>query len=233
MNGEVVHAQGGKRSGYRPIRSPLCASSEPREVVSAFLQLYDFINIYIADLDAIRGDPAQTDSIASLIRAFPQLEFWLDAGFRQTADVQPWQSVPGLRLVLGTESLASIAAYQEIAAGLSKNGAERPPPILSLDSRRGQQLGPAPLFARPALWPRDLIAMNLDTVGSGLGPDLTGIRRWRQLAPAHRLYAAGGVRGPADLKALAAEGIAGVLLASALHKGAIGRHDLRSVMDSG
>lgn len=226
MNGEVVHAQGGRRSGYRPIRSALCAVSEPRAVVAAFLQVHDFTTIYVADLDAIVREAAQVNTIASLTEAFPRVEFWLDAGLRQTADLKPWLAMPGVRLVVGSESLASVDDYVGIVASLGKHG-ENQPLILSLDSKSGRQLGPASLFTSPELWPRDLIAMNLDTVGAGSGPDLTGLRRWRQLAPAHRVYAAGGVRSPADLKVLAEEGAAGVLIASALHDGAISQDDLR------
>ena len=41
------------------------------------------------------------------------------------------------------------------------------------------------------------------------------------------VYAAGGVRDAADLRALAAAGIAGALVASSLHNGRITAEDLR------
>ena len=49
---------------------------------------------------------------------------------------------------------------------------------------------------------------------------------WR---PRKRLYAAGGVRGADDLRELRALGCAGVLVASALHDGRLGRDALEAL----
>jgi phosphoribosylformimino-5-aminoimidazole carboxamide ribotide isomerase len=38
-----------------------------------------------------------------------------------------------------------------------------------------------------------------------------------------RIFAAGGVRGPADLDALAAVGVVGALVATAIHDGRLGQ----------
>ncbi len=228
MNGQVVRAQGGHRSEYRPLQSKLCASAEPQDVLAGILQLYDFSDIYVADLDAIRGAAPQVPTLTGLSQAFPHVCFWLDAGLRVPADLNPWRDTPGLRYVLGSESLASISAYHALAANIrASQSAESRAPILSLDTQCGGQLGPPELFLERALWMQDLIAMNLDAVGGGQGPDLTGIRRWRQLAPEYRLYAAGGVRGLEDLRSLQAEGVAGALVATALHDGSIEGGDLR------
>ncbi len=62
--------------------------------------------------------------------------------------------------------------------------------------------------------------MTLARIGAGEGPDWARLALIRdQAGPEREVYAAGGVRDAADLERLAAEGIAGVLVASALHGG--------------
>ena len=51
----------------------------------------------------------------------------------------------------------------------------------------------------------------------------------RRAAPAHKLYAAGGVRDRADLIALREAGIDGALIASALHDGRVVANDIAEV----
>jgi uncharacterized protein related to proFAR isomerase len=83
---------------------------------------------------------------------------------------------------------------------------------------------------RPAdYWPRQILAMNLARVGSELGPDLALISRLMKAAPARKVYAAGGVRGVADLQDLQRIGAAGALIASALHDGRLDREQLAQV----
>ena len=45
-----------------------------------------------------------------------------------------------------------------------------------------------------------------------------------------RFYAAGGVRDKTDLEQLAAAGYVGVLVASALHNGRLGKDDIAELM---
>ena len=98
--------------------------------------------------------------------------------------------------------------------------------ILSLDFRGRDFLGPPELLEQPSLWPNRLIVMTLARIGSSDGPDLERLAMIRQRAGARRVYAAGGVRGAADLEALRRAGAAGVLVASALHDGRLSPTDL-------
>ena len=61
--------------------------------------------------------------------------------------------------------------------------------------------------------------MTLARVGSANGPDLDRLAAIKAAAPDKLIYAAGGVRDPADLAALRRAGIAGALVASSLHNG--------------
>ncbi len=70
-------------------------------------------------------------------------------------------------------------------------------------------LGPPALLAEPDAWPDRVIVMTLARVGSGAGPDFSRIAAIRALAGPRKLYAAGGIRGAADLADLARAGVAG------------------------
>ena len=72
--GSVVHARMGRRDQYRPIETPLCRGSAPRDVVKGLLRLAPFPSLYLADLDAIerRGDHAA--SLDALAEAHPALD---------------------------------------------------------------------------------------------------------------------------------------------------------------
>src|SRR5690606_3359743 len=103
---------------------------------------------------------------------------------------------------------------------------------LSLDHRGDTFVGPSDLETAADAWPTRLIAMTLARVGSDAGPDLDRIAAVRSRAGRRHVYAAGGVRSPADLDRIAAAGAAGVLLASALHDGRIGAADLAAASTS-
>lgn len=209
-HGQAVRAVAGRRDDYRPLSSPLCPSADPLAVAAAFLRLYPFPVIYIADLDAILHSGDHRAVVAALRARFPAVTFWLDAGFDSVDALTAWPDDPRLRPVIGSESQTTPEATRELLAYAASRR-----PILSLDFKAGQFLGPPALLAQPELWPSELILMQLDRVGVGAGPalalpvDLSG----------RQVYAAGGVRHQDDLTALQQAGYAGVLVASALHAG--------------
>lgn len=213
LRGQVVHARGGRRTDYAPIRSPLCRSSAPQAVVDALLELHPFDTLYVADLDAITGRGGQHAILQDLRRRHPDLNLWVDAGLGGPADVAQFLRRGLGRPVVGSESLPA-AAPPDLNAWAGD-------PILSLDFRGGRLLGPPELCKHPDCWPARVIVMSLDRVGCGTGPDLDRLASLRRLAPGRRWYVAGGVRGPQDLAALAEAGADGVLLATALHQGII------------
>ena len=221
QGGQVVRAQRGERSAYRPIISALTAGSEPRALARALLAaagsgLGEASVMYLADLDAIQGGAVQHEAIAALLAALPQLTLWLDAGFADVPQARALRESLGaagtrVRPVYGSESVASTTALARIGADADA--------ILSLDSRAAQPLDPAGCWQQPALWPRCVIVMTLDRVGAGLGPDLGAFNRLRRAAPDREWVGAGGVRNRVDLDAAAAAGASAWLVASALHDG--------------
>lgn len=231
LRGQVVRGVRGDRAAYRPIRSALCASSDPVTVARLLCEHCDARQLYIADLDALMGGPAQLDVLRAVLQALPQIELWLDAGFadapaaralvdrleltmqmqpQRPSQPQPSRIVP----VYGSESLVSAEALHDCFAPADPLGARA---VLSLDRRDGRRLDAAGAWDAPAAWPHRVIVMTMEQVGSGAGPDLQTMRELRRLAPAAWLVGAGGVRNEDDLAAATEAGADAWLVASALH----------------
>ena len=219
--GQVVHARGGRRQTYKPIESPLSASSAPADVVRGLLALHPFRRLYLADIDAIERRGNHDDTMAALQATFPGIELWVDNGMGATEAVEEWLDGDFGYLVLGSES--------QTDAGLLRRVHAHPRVILSLDFRAEAFQGPAEILADPGLWPSRVVVMTLSRVGSSAGPELPRVEDVVRRAAARRVYAAGGVRNLADLQALAAVGAAGALVATALHSGAIGPEEMKKL----
>jgi phosphoribosylformimino-5-aminoimidazole carboxamide ribotide isomerase len=215
--GQVVHARAGERARYRPIRTPLATGSEPPAVLDGLLSLAPFRRVYIADLDAIEGQGDHRAVVAALAYRYPHLDFWLDGGFVGAAAAMAAQA-ERVAPVLGSESLPDTAALSDAVGRLGRSNC-----VLSLDYRGERFVGPAAIEASAELWPDHIIAMTLSRVGSGAGPDIARLAALRQSAGARQLFAAGGVRDAGDIERLAAMGVAGALVASALHDGRLTR----------
>ncbi|MCX4186381.1 HisA/HisF-related TIM barrel protein [Methylophaga sp. OBS4] len=221
--GVAVHARGGNRSDYPPLKSCLTQASEIKPLIADLLDWYPFRAIYIADLDAIESGQHSVLRYHELEKTFPQLEIWLDAGIRTYADYLQYEQNQIVRPVLGSETLAAPDLLQK------QDVQQRA--ILSLDRRHGRFLGDQTLLQQPANWTQTVIAMNLDTVGADSGPGYDWLTELKQARADVDLFAAGGVRGEQDMLQLQQLDIKGVLLASALHTGHLSREAVASLME--
>ncbi|GLS42451.1 HisA/HisF-related TIM barrel protein [Methylobacterium brachythecii] len=212
--GLVVRARAGDRDAYAPIRTPLASGSAPADVARGLLATCPAEILYVADLDAIvDGRAPDLASLRAIRAACPSVDLWLDAGFSTMAAVGAFLAEGLGRPVLGSESQAD----SRLVRALGDRA------VLSLDSRAGATLGPGELHEDPSCWPQDVIVMTLSRIGVSDGPDVTALSRVALSAPTRRIYAAGGVRGPDDLRALREIGVAGALVASAIHDGKLRR----------
>lgn len=211
--GVVVHARRGERAQYRPIETPLSPSARPAEVARGLMALHPFRRLYVADLDAIAGAGDNLAAIRAIAAAFPALELWADRGIGRADRARDWLGLGLGPVVLGSESAPDAESFRGALAAAGDDA------VLSLDFRGADFQGPPAILAEPALWPRRVIAMTLARVGSGAGPDTERLAAIKARAGARSVYAAGGVRDAADLAALARLGIAGALVATALHDG--------------
>ncbi len=222
--GLVVHAKQGVRKHYQPVDSAISSSSKPESVLSAFLKLYPFKIIYIADLDAIQGAGNQSAMIKELSLAYDQCEFWVDAGIEAVLDNEGYYSSNNVKLVLGSENKLPLDSLSKI---LNKN----PDILLSLDFSDTGLLENSYLLNETNLWPKQIIVMMLHRVGLNKGVDVACLNKVLKLGAGHNIFAAGGVKNMKDLCQLNKMGVKGVLLASALHNNSITQDELHSIAE--
>jgi phosphoribosylformimino-5-aminoimidazole carboxamide ribotide isomerase len=205
-NGVAVRAVAGRRADYAPLETPLAATSDPCAVARGLMALHPFRALYIADLDAIEGRGVNRAPIAAIARSIAPARLWVDVGLTQARDAS--RRVDGLDVdaILASETLRSA---EDAARGA----------ILSLDFCDAGFRGDPRLLSESSCWPDRLIVMTLARVGARQGPDIARVADIVARAGGRRVYAAGGVRGPADLLALQKAGAAGALVATALHEG--------------
>ncbi|PZQ15048.1 MAG: nickel transporter [Ancylobacter novellus] len=222
MGGEVVHARRGERGAYRPIRSPLVEGSGPLAVASALLRLAPFKRLYVADIDAIRGGRGHDHAVSALTAAHPAVELWIDRGAADVEDLSERREAGEGTAVIGTESFEDVRTLGH-ALKASRG-------VLSLDHDAGGAIGPPAAHEDATLWPDRMIVMTLARVGADSGPDFARLADVVARAGDRSVYAAGGVRGIDDLRALAGIGVAGALVASALHDGRLRPDDLAGLL---
>ena len=208
----AVHAVRGERERYRAIGDPL-----------SLARRFGADELYVADLDAIAGTGDNACTIAALARI---ARVMVDAGVSERKGAQALLNLGVHRVVVGTETLTDADALARL-----------PDAVLSVDLRDGGVLSRDPrLMGLPALDAlarlprsemREVIVLDLSRVGTGGGPDVESIAAIHAAYPGLELLAGGGVRDADDLRALAAAGAAGALVATALHRGVIEPRELR------
>jgi phosphoribosylformimino-5-aminoimidazole carboxamide ribotide isomerase len=222
IGSEVVHAVGGDRSKYRPLKSKLTDSTRPVDVARALLEATGARELYVADLDAIRfGVEAQ--GVRGLL-AGVECELLIDRG--------------------GIGSEAAAANVREICALECRLPAERyrrhariKGAIFSIELRDGRLLDgwqdwglTSPLNAAGIasiaydLGYRAFIILDLARIGLGRGSGTEDLlRALRDDFPDLELIAGGGVTSWADIERMGEAGADAVLVASALHDRKLGR----------
>lgn len=227
LGGVAVHARGGRRDDYRPVRSVLRAGSDPIALALALRDRLGASRLYVADLDAILGRPPALSLVRDL--AGLGLETWIDAGLRDEAGVADLIEAGASRAVVGLET---VAGPEGLRRAIERAGADRT--VLSLDLMGGR-----PIVAPGADWGGDdpgqivgeavglgvntVILLDLARVGMGQGVGtLDRLGRCIRDFPEVNWIVGGGVSGPDDLREIAGAGASAVLVGSAIHDGRIG-----------
>lgn len=225
LNGAVVRGVGGRRDEYRPVESVLTDSAQPLDVARAFRERLGLTTLYVADLDGILHQRSNIEFFRRL--AAEGFELWIDSGLRSCEDANQLLEAGAAKVIVGLESMTDTRLLTTLVRDL---GSERI--VFSLDLKSGQPLlcdacwpDPTPLGIAAHVVEAgvtQMIVLDLASVGEQRGPSTLGLcGSIRQLAPTIRLITGGGVRNAADLEPLRAARIDGVLLATALHNGAI------------
>jgi phosphoribosylformimino-5-aminoimidazole carboxamide ribotide isomerase len=221
--GHVVRGVGGRRDEYRPIVSKWTRSSVPLEVARALREQLGFDRFYVADLDAICRSAPHRRELRSLIDDGFQLD--LDAGIRSLSDCEAVLEFPGVRAVIGLESLGTPSTLEQIVSRLPASRL-----VFSIDLKAGTSLGTDRWPGSPieiasivlGIGIQNLIVLDLAAVGEGTGcPTLDLCREIRTRWPGVELMTGGGVRNEADVRLASDSGVDRVLVASALHDGRI------------
>jgi HisA/HisF family protein len=235
--GIVVHARRGQRAEYAPLRSRLVDGSEPVAVALALCAVCRTSTLYVADLDALAGEPVDVATLTGLAAV---AEPWVDAGATDPERAASLARAGVARNVVGTESLGPASASEPGATGepaaagtTDAAGAPAVTPLrmLSVDLRDGALISPRPELtgrdpaaAAPlarALGVHEILVIDLLRVGSGAGPPVDAVAQLAEALPGLEIYAGGGVRDDDDLRALESAGATGALVATALHEGRV------------
>jgi phosphoribosylformimino-5-aminoimidazole carboxamide ribotide isomerase len=235
LGGVVVRGVAGRRAEYRPIVSRLVDRPDPLEIARAFRSVLGLDRLYVADLDAILDGRPNWDIYRSL--ADDGFSLWVDAGLRDLALAGQLIAAGAEAVIAGLETCSGPELLTELC---DRVGAERI--VFSLDLHAGRPLGelarwgtadPHQIAARGVeAGIRRMIVLDLAHVGGNAG--LATVEFCRQLRVRHpqvELITGGGVRDADDLAALRRSGVAGVLVASALHDGRLTGHDLAAERD--
>jgi phosphoribosylformimino-5-aminoimidazole carboxamide ribotide isomerase len=235
IDGQAVHAVKGVRAQYRPVKSVLCRTSDPVTVARAFRDRLRLDEIYVADLDAIRGfaNTAHREVIEALIRR-EAMHLILDAGVSDVASVRAWLDLGVHKIVIASETLRWWDELRRIPAAIDRDRL-----VFSLDFRAGKILSQCPhLAAMPPMkaleqlqssaW-QEILLLDLSRVGSRWGADRALAAEARASFPDLSLLIGGGIDTPQELIDLRSLGVAGVLVATALHCGTLCAEDISSL----
>ncbi|HID21933.1 MAG TPA: hisA/hisF family protein [Planctomycetaceae bacterium] len=238
-DGIVVHALAGQRHRYRPLVSTITDAVEPLPVAEALARTLGTTALYVADLDAILFERLNLDLYRQLAEAGFRL--LLDAGLRDARTVERLFQAGVSQAVAALETLSGPRQLQRLC---DRHGPDRI--VFSLDLREGRPMGdPTSWGVRPgqtdaarqiaeaafACGVRHMIVLDLSAVGCRRGVetfDLCG--RLLEEHPDASLFTGGGIRNREDLERLSRMGIAGALIATALHDGSLSAEDLAAFL---
>jgi len=228
LNGVVVRAVRGKRREYQPLQSNLCKSVEPLEVAKAFEAL-GFSELYVADLDAITGGSVNF-RVLKHIAEETGLKLMVDAGVSDLETAQRLLCNGASKVIIGTETLNSKSFVEE---AVRLFGGDRV--IISLDLNGDKILlklefdgcqNPMCLLREfEKMGVLGVIVLDLARVGSGEGVNVGFLKKVLEDGSLD-VYVGGGVRSIKDLVELKNLGVAGALVATALHSGKISIEEL-------
>jgi phosphoribosylformimino-5-aminoimidazole carboxamide ribotide isomerase len=227
LEGQAVHAIRGIRKNYKPLKSVLCNSSDPVRVAKAFRDLLGLHEIYIADLSAIQGSmqKAHCKTITELAMK-ERMALILDAGISEIKHARDFLNLGISKVAIGSETLRSWELIDDFTREIDSARL-----VFSLDLRRRKILSRCPVLSamaplealehlQSAGW-KEVILLDLARVGTGNGADRDLISEVRSEFPDLCCLIGGGIAHPGELAEMQRLGASAVLVATAIHTGAI------------
>ncbi len=236
MNGIAVHANKGLRNEYQPIHMNFSQSSKPQDLLYIFSHEFNFTETYIADLDSIIREKPNIDLLRKIVQETP-LSIMLDAGIRNLYDIMQFKKLGLSKLILATETIDS---FDVIDDAISELGKEKI--IVSIDMKKQNLISGNAEIANMDIDSiihevsirgiSEIILLDLAKIGSLSGGSHSNYESIRSSHPNITIIIGGGVKDINDISALNQQGFNGALIATALHKGIITPHKVRSFYDS-
>jgi phosphoribosylformimino-5-aminoimidazole carboxamide ribotide isomerase len=242
VRGVAVHAQGGVRATYAPVRSAIAPDQpgDPMALVRAYRDVLGASACYVADLDALQGGPVQRGLIRELagFQTGFSGELLVDAAASGPDGALEVLSCGASDAIIGMETLRAFADLRAIVTVAGPNrvffgldlrlGAPVINPLL--DDVGGAHADAASLAAEAVdCGVGGILVLDLARIGTGVGVDLGLVDLLRRRHPHIRLLAGGGVLTRKDLERMEDAGCDGALVASAIHAGRIGAADVAAL----
>jgi phosphoribosylformimino-5-aminoimidazole carboxamide ribotide isomerase len=230
LNGVAVHGVRGERERYQPLKSALCRSANPLDIASTFESL-GFTGLYLADLDAILGKPANFP-VYRQIMTRTRLDLMVDAGIADIAKAKEVLATEVSKIVVGSETLGSLEFLGQAVKAFGEDKI-----VVSIDLKEGKVLSvseaiasmDAVSFAQKLanIGVRQIIILDLDRVGTEHGINLALLRNILEKTGVEVLVG-GGIRSIQELEELRKLGVSGALVATILHNGKLEVDELKS-----
>jgi phosphoribosylformimino-5-aminoimidazole carboxamide ribotide isomerase len=208
MNGLAVSGKSGNRKEYVPIKSVLCDSSNPIDLITKYKE-NGAKKVYIADLNSIMSTGNNFETVKNL-DIFKIVDFGV-TGKKDLENVKKYAEMT----ILGTETLNDISILKEENI------------ILSLDFKDGKLLN---YNLEEILSEIDkktpLIILDISSVGTQKGINVELIKDILKKTD-NPIYIGGGIKSEDDLKISKELGISGVLIGTTIHNGKL---DLKKII---
>jgi phosphoribosylformimino-5-aminoimidazole carboxamide ribotide isomerase len=208
MNGLAVSGKSGNRKKYVPIKSVLCDSSNPLDVIKKYKE-NGAKKVYIADLNSIMSTGNNFETVKNL-----DIFKIVDFGVTDKKDLENVKKYVNMT-ILGTETLNDISILKEENI------------ILSLDFKDGKLLN---YNLEEILSEIDkktpLIILDISSVGTQKGINVELIKDILKKTD-NPIYIGGGIKSEDDLKISKELGISGVLIGTTIHNGKL---DLKKII---
>lgn len=178
---------------------------------------------HVVDLMGAKGDALQRPILTALRKAFPDVRMNLGGGLRDETAIN-WAIQSGFdHLIVGS---AAVSAPEKVKAWLRQYGPERF--IIAADLKGGliathgwQKVIPMPIQSFFMQWReagiQAFLCTEVERDGMLAGPNLSLYTQLVQQAAPAQVIASGGIRGKADLEALASLGIGAAIVGKALY----------------
>jgi phosphoribosylformimino-5-aminoimidazole carboxamide ribotide isomerase len=191
-----------------------CAGQASPRPIPLSIALRDSLgpeSLYLADLDAIAGDPLSVELYQEL--ASLGVDLWIDAGLRNIGSAGHLLdlALPNLNAVIGLESISGPDGLATMIDWMTDDPIEIADRAISEGVER-------------------LIILELTRVGTGRGIGTHRLlSRLRDAYPEVEISVGGGISCIEEIQELRRAGASAVLVGSAIHDGRIGRREIEQI----